>query len=369
MPTQTLTGKVLFANNTPAPGVKVRVFDRDIGSGDDDLTTAEGLSNNAGDFTVQFDPSRFQDYYNDTKAVWELTSPPTWSNPTGTWGWVNHTVSLPDLTDTYSPYLRLSYSINGQPRVQTASLQPFQTQFTLPDFPPPAAAFRPSAHGFNFNNSFPGYALPFTVPGLPNLPGVPASYGLCGGMSTAAADFFWASSPIPAATAAPAQGSPLHQFIYQRQMDTFGGGGYVKKFADWMALPDGTPLGTRRRTADEFAQLRAQLDAHKLVVLGLVYVSLPAPIWNNHQVLAYAYQQASSNAFTIRIYDPNFNNDDTITIEAQLLTVGVQTIPGIPPRIRTIMGLQCMQHTPDGQIPVRGFFIMPYQPVTPPAGL
>lgn len=369
MPTSTLRGKVLFADNEPASGVKVRVFDADTSSGDDDLTTSEGLSNNDGEFTVTYDPSRFQDYNDTTTAIWEMTSPPSLKNPTGKWGWVNHTVSLLDLTDIYTPYLRFSYSINGQAKVQKASLLPFQTQFKLPDTGT-HTVFKASIHGFKFDNSFPGYSLPFTVPGMPTLPIVSSDYGLCGGMSTAAADFFWAGRrQIPTTTTAPAQGSPLHQYISRRQIDTFGGGVYVKKFAEWMALPDGTSFGTRRYTADEFAKLRAQLDNNKLVVLGLVYVSLPDPIWNNHQVLAHAYQQVSGNTFRISIYDPNFHENDNITIEAQFVTVGVRLIPGFPPHVETIMGLQCTQQTPNGPKSVRGFFVMPYQPVTPPAGL
>lgn len=367
MATQTLVGKVLSINNVPVPGVRVCIFDRDIGNGDDDLTITPGQSNATGDFTVTYDPSRYQDAFTTTKAIWEPTAPPTWSNPLGTWGWVNHTVSLPDLTDLYLPYLQFSYSIGGQARVQVAPLVPFQTQFTLPEIIP-STPFKPSVHGFKFTNSFTGYPLPFTVPGLPALPPVLPSYGLCGGMSSAAADFFAAGKSIPAATAVPAQGSPLHSYIYQRQIDTFGGGVFIKKFADWMVLPDGTPLGTRRRTADEFAQIRAVLDSHGLVVLGLVYTSFPALLWTNHQVLAHSYVQTSSNTFKIGIYDPNFPGDDTIAINAQLVSVG-SIITGIPPQINTVLGLQCTQITPAGSKPVRGFFGMPYQPVTPPPGL
>ena len=372
MPTLTLTGKVLWANNTPAPNVKVRIFDRDTGSGDDDLTVTEGLSNNSGDFTLNYDPSRYQDYFTRTQAVWEQTAPPTWRNPTGTWGWVNHTVSLPDQTDVYLPYLRFAYSVNGQAKIQTASVvPPFQSQFTLPDVPNtlPPIPFRPSTHGFKLDNSLSGYPLPFTIPGLPGVTPVSNTYGLCGGMSTAAADFFFAGRTIPATATVPPQGLQLQQYIYRRQIDTFGGGAYVKQFADWMVLPDGTPLGIRRRTADEFAHLRAQIDARNLVVLGLVYVSLPDPIWNNHQVLAYAYQQISSDRFKISIYDPNYHGNDNISIEAQLVTVGVNFVPGPPPQIETIIGLQCTQQIPTGSKPVRGFFVMPYQIVTPPAGL
>jgi len=365
----TFSGKVVFANQAPAPSVTVRVFDGDVKTSDDDLTTSPGVSNAAGDFTVQYDPSKYQDSFTTTTAVYEMTAPPTWQSPTGTWGWVNHTVSAPDLTDVYAPYLQFKYSVGGVAKTQTAALLPLQTHFTLPDVPAATTPFLPSTHGFHFNNSFSGYPLPFTVAGLPNIPPVSSNYGLCGGMSAAAADFFLTGRTIPATPSAPAQGTPLHQYIYRRQIDTFGGGPYVKKFADWMILPDGTPLGTRRRTADEFAQLRAILDSHGLAVLGLVYVSLPHVIWENHQVLARGYQQISSDTFSISIYDPNFHGNNSIIITAQLVTVGVNPPTGFPPRISTIMGLQCTEQTPTGPMTVRGFFVMPYQVITPPAGL
>ncbi len=62
--------------------------------------------------------------------------------------------------------------------------------------PPPStrsfADFRPSLHGFRFTNHFTGSPLPFSLGGLEKHLNLPNDFGLCGGMSFAAADFFLA---------------------------------------------------------------------------------------------------------------------------------------------------------------------------------
>src|SRR5258705_6379095 len=56
----------------------------------------------------------------------------------------------------------------------------------------PTGQFLPSTHGFRFDNSF-SLAIP-----LPwGLPTITAGYGLCGGMASAALDYFLSCIPIP----------------------------------------------------------------------------------------------------------------------------------------------------------------------------
>jgi hypothetical protein len=63
---------------------------------------------------------------------------------------------------------------------------------------------------------------------------------------------------------------------------------------------------------EEWPRIREQLDQGKLATLGLVRTD-SFDIGENHQVLAYAYQQRGQFA-TVWIYDPNFPADDTVTI-------------------------------------------------------
>src|SRR5204863_294830 len=82
--------------------------------------------------------------------------------------------------------------------------------------------------------------------------GLPREYGLCGGMSLAAADFYLANKPVPDFTKPPAQGTPLYEYMYQRQADSMGPLGVMAlKFWGWMRLPDHSEKGecTQKLTA------------------------------------------------------------------------------------------------------------------------
>ncbi len=357
------TGRVLFANGHPAQNVLVRVFDKDEpGKGDDDLTVEPGRSDSQGNFTVFYEPSRYLD--SNTVSTQESVNVP-WdlSLMTGTG-------RLAEITDIYLPYLEFRYTFNGRRCVFTAFMVPFQAEFRLPELPP--LEFKPSVHGFKFVNNFAGYPLPFSIPNLPGLSSVGKAYGLCGGMSSAMYDFVLAGRSIPADTTVPPQGSPLHRYLYRRQVDTFGAlGEYIAKFAQWMILPDNTILGVQKRTYDEFEEIRAKLDDGNAVVLGLIYVSgrTSIEIWNNHQVLAYSYSEISQTTIDINICDPNYPLRDDIVMRVERVPVGTTLIPGVPPRKRTVLGFKCIQKIGNQTKNVRGFLAMPYVPVVPPAGL
>jgi hypothetical protein len=360
---ENFSGKVLFANGFPAQSVLVRVFDKDEpGKGDDDLTVDPGRSDSQGKFTVRFEHSRYLDY--NTISTQEPRNLP--------WDWTltTRTRRIPDITDIYLPYLEFRYTFNGRRCVHTAFMVPFQSEFRLPEIP--AFDFKPSVHGFKFINNFPGYPLPFSIPNLPNLSTVGNDYGLCGGMSCAAYDFLLAGRSIASQTTVPAQASVLHQYLYRRQIDTYGAfGEYIAKFAQWMVLPDDTVLGTQKRTYDEFEEIRAKLDDGNAVVLGLVYVSgsHTLEIWNNHQVLAYGYSEVSASTVDINIYDPNYPQRDDVIIQVERVPVGTTFVPGVPPRKKTVLGFKCKQLVSDRSKELRGFFAIPYVPVVPPPEL
>jgi hypothetical protein len=123
------------------------------------------------------------------------------------------------------------------------------------------------------------------------------------------------------------------------------------KFVEWMHLPDDGPDGAHARTLAALPAITRALSRGEPVILGLVLVRAEgrAKAWDNHQVLALS---AESDGSSIRIYDPNFprRDDITITIRHQGDSTTIrQHIPGRP------------------DIPVRGFFRMPYTPAVPPA--
>lgn len=349
---QEFSGTICFANGRAAANVRVRVFDKDVpGKDDDDLTLQEGLSDAAGHFVVRFAPSRFLDFREVTTRE-PRRLPFDWSLET-------RSRRLPDLTDIYLPYLQFDYIFNGYPRSHTAFLLPFKHEFRLPETP--GVAFRPSLHGFKFTNRFPGYFLPFSIPALPDIPSVDKIYGLCGGMTAAAYDFCLAGYPIPVNTRVPKRASPLHQYIYRRQNDSLGFlGQQVVRFARWMALPDDTVHGVRKKSYDEVQKIRPLLDDGTLAPVGLVYVSTrdTLKIWENHQVLAYGYNDNEDGTLDVHVYDPNYPRRDDVVIHCEPVAVGSD------------MGFRSVQQigklTSKG---VRGFFAMPYVPVEPPVAV
>lgn len=361
--TTELKGRILFANNKPAENVEVRVFDEDApGRGDDDLTVTPGLSDRDGRFTVIYDPGRFLDdpELAPSRGLALLTRLRRLS------GRPHETEEV----DLYLPYLEFRYTYLGKPYRHTTPLLPLVTEYRLPTLFSPIAKFRPAEHGFHFINNFPGYPLPFKLPKLPGVDEVSAFYGLCGGMSSAACDLYYAEKPVPALTKAPDRGTPFYQYLYNRQMDTFGAAGhYVLRFAEWMALPEDSRNGTCARTLKEFGMAKRRLDARVPVILGLVYVGFKdtARLWDNHQVLAHACTEVSPNIFEIAIYDPNYPHRDDVVIRAEKTTVGSAFMWGVPPRSEPVEGLKCAQLVPgETEKPVRGFFVMPYTPSVPP---
>jgi hypothetical protein len=358
------SGRVLYANGLAAQGVEVRVFDKDKpGKIDDDLTIQEGLSDAGGHFTVIFDPSRYRDYNTIRLSgpLGRLFDPES----------QEHFLKVPDLSDRYLPYLEFRYSHNGQACQHTAPLGLYQDEFQLPESPP--LGFIPSQHGFKFVNRFSGYPFPFTVPQLPGLLEVPKGYGLCGGMSSAAADFLLSGRSFPPIASVPEAATPMHQYLFRRQIDSFGRlGDAVLKVARWTALPDGGKRGTYRRSYEEFWKVRARLDKSEPVVLALIYDRANTPaeiiqnIWNNHQVLAFGYSQDPARNAAIYVYDPNYPGRDDVRLEAERVFVPFAQGDEKP----GIWGFRTLQKVGEKVVrEVRGFFMMRYKPAEPPSRL
>ena len=358
------SGRVLYSNGLAARDVEVRVFDKDSpGKTDDNLTIKAGLSDPGGHFTVEFDPSRYRDYNEIllTGPLGRLFDPEDHE----------HSLKVPDLTDRYLPYLEFRYSLNGRAHQYAVPLGLFQNEFQLPE--PHPLSFVPSQHGFKFVNRFSGYPFPFTVPQLPGLPDVPKGYGLCGGMSSAAADFLLSGRSFPPIADIPEAASSMHQYLFRRQVDSFGRlGDALLKVARWTALPDGGKRGTFHRSYEEFRKLRARLDKSEPAVLALIYDRANSPkeiiqnIWNNHQVLAFGYFQDMGRNAKINVYDPNYPGRDDVRLEAERVY-----IPHYPGSEKPgSWGFRTVQKVGEQVVrEVRGFFLMRYRPVEPPSRL
>jgi hypothetical protein len=182
----------------------------------------------------------------------------------------------------------------------------------------PKTNFTPQLDGFHFANHFVNNILQIPVYGQIT------SLGRCGGMSFASLDFFFAHQMIPRGTdqdfaatgCVPADGTPLADYIYRRQIDSFLIPS-AAKFITWSVTPDGSTFllrGVDKWTRqDEFAKLRAEVDAGKPVSLGLVVAVDLSGLPHNHQVVAYGYEAEPA---TVYIYDNN-HPDQEITLIAK----------------------------------------------------
>lgn len=245
-------------------------------------------------------------------------------------------------------------------------------------------SFRPSEHGFAFRNAFRGSPLPTGLGGLAGVGasmGAPQTFGLCGGMSSAAADLFLAGAMPPTVAEPPAQGTPIYEYLYARQVASLGQGfAMVAKFAGWMRRSTDGPLGTRHLSLSEARSMVTALEQGRPVVIGLVLVRAGdgKPIWSNHQVLGYAVRRGAGDRAgdvpqAIRIYDPNFPRNDGVELRLKRQVVG--RMGGIGPMAPSVpvVGVRVTLHAPalgdrpERTIPVRGMFAMPYEPAKPPA--
>ncbi|MCH6264573.1 hypothetical protein [Neobacillus citreus] len=195
---------------------------------------------------------------------------------------------------------------------------------------PNLSEFRPSTAGFKFGNSFPHVPLKkFDIMGRQITIGN-ASYGLCGGMVFAVMDYFEANMPLPSNQAAPSAG-PLFDFIVNRQINSLNLPlGFIKYlYLMNPVLPDDETMASKigaaphgrswRMIINEWPRIKNDLDHGKLSPLGLVRVKSlnPFQFGKNHQVLAYGYH-LNKNDLSINIYDPNYPNDDHVTISLNI---------------------------------------------------
>jgi hypothetical protein len=237
-------------------------------------------------------------------------------------------------------------------------------------------SFKPSTHGFKFSNSFTTppvimQAIGQVTQAFARLSGKPAgsisgssTYGLCGGMSVLAADYFRFGVPIPPLTTEPPVGSRLYLKLLERQLDSLrlnprsagpGFGAPVLKFLRWTIVPDHGLLSTATLTTKEFFAVRAALALGRLAVLGLVTTRSIGGVLENHQVLAHCLHKRAPRRFDIEIYDPNEPQRDDIRIE--VVIVRGETLATV---VRPALG-SVSEHRET----IRGFFIIPFVPKAP----
>jgi hypothetical protein len=213
--------------------------------------------------------------------------------------------------------------------------------------------FSPTKHGFPFANCYPCGTPVFVVPTpFGRLRVGDAAGGLCGGMVFAALDLFLFGVPVPSEPA-----PPVFRYLARRLMGSWNLPFGVLRYYDFQRRPGASRFvagvrvqdGVSRLTIeDEWPRVRASLDAGMPVPLGLVkaHSLSPRQLPRNHQTLAYGYElDEPAGELTLRVYDPNYPNDDAAALRVNLLD---------PDRERPV------DHSREGPS-VRGFFLTEYR--------
>ena len=221
--------------------------------------------------------------------------------------------------------------------------------------------FLPSTNGFRFANRWPsGPTVKLGAFDTRWFFGVgDAAQGLCGGMALSVRDLFEAGLPAPPDTAPFLNGSSRFRQIVRRQVESLDWGLVPLRYWELAAFrpdpPTAVSLLLRREPPrvdairQEWPKIRAELDAGRLAVVGLIRRAgwNPLRLTQNHQTLAYGYQE-TPDSVTVRIYDPNHPGDDAVELRAAIA-------PDVDRPWRDRIRLE--QSSAE---PLLGFFLHPY---------
>jgi len=172
-------------------------------------------------------------------------------------------------------------------------------------------------------------------------------YGLCGGMSFAAIDYFKLGRLVPEYNEPEEINVKLFYYLWNRQLDSLRGA-TMRKLVMCMLRSDSS-LGKAVIT-EEVPKLRSLIDQGTPAVLALVRVKGLNDPTRNHQVLATGYEfDPDAQQMTLTLYDPNHPR------MAPTITFNMQD----PSK-----GIDIKQSTRES---LRGFFVIDYTSETPPA--
>ncbi len=175
--------------------------------------------------------------------------------------------------------------------------------------------FDPQKHGFSFTNDFKNdFIREFDV----------RTGGLCGGMAYTALDYYNAKMPITRQTHRPAVNTRLHDYIYDRQVNS------IADNADKWAEVGFNPFGARNGeffnwglqgfNGGRLQELRAKIDRGQPVPLGLWHYE--GHRGGDHQVLAIGYDTGRYRGdlgqyredLKIHVYDPNYPGQTKVLV-------------------------------------------------------
>jgi hypothetical protein len=186
--------------------------------------------------------------------------------------------------------------------------------------------------------------------------GSPLQYGLCGGMSFAALDYFRLEWVVPRGTGSgdqpmsPGPGAPLRAYLWQRLLDSLAAN--ASTFLGWTIVnnlvPSFWPFNggsgwLLSQTRKEWAKLKAIIDAGEPWPVGLVGSGIDP--FADHQVLVYGYNDPGDGTGSLFFYDcnnPGVESEIDFNLNgSRLVTTRDDTILA-----NTLLGFFCENYSP-----------------------
>lgn len=177
-------------------------------------------------------------------------------------------------------------------------------------------AFRPSAHGWHFPNTWPRGA----PAGLAGVTLGRVYGGLCGGMCVTAAQAWDRGTALPPDREAPGDG-PLTGALWEGQLQSLAlPTGPVRYLS--LQLPTAAAARRRATLGSALPAVRQQLQDGRPALVGLVRAISwnPAALAKHHVVLAYRLEvrrtdvDLPANGVVLSVYDPNHPDDDRVRL-------------------------------------------------------
>lgn len=154
-------------------------------------------------------------------------------------------------------------------------------------------SFMPLTHGYHFSNMQITWSAGFM-----------SGTALCGGMSFSSLDYFYNNLTIPGLAHPPEEGTPLHDYIYNRQM-------HAHNYAIPILLSGRSHWGandvnTSHSGSAAFGALRQYLYYDRPIPILLGDAQNPVST-NSHWVVAIGYEEdAGGDCAKIYLYDNNY---------------------------------------------------------------
>jgi hypothetical protein len=155
---------------------------------------------------------------------------------------------------------------------------------------------------------FPNQSFNHSVGYWHNLPIVFPSYGMCGGMVFAVADYFESSECLPNEEY---PGKILGEDLKLRQADSIN----LNTAWNYLLLTLENQERDYSYTMEAWKMVKEDVDNNHPSPIGVIRIKSinPFKVFNQHQLLAYGYQ-INKELITINVYDQNFPYSDNLKL-------------------------------------------------------